>query len=805
MDLPLTGSLNQSIELLRVETNLFNLYIQGKPYHPTVESMQLHRHKDGKWIDTSIMINSLSSELNIEQILMFNPELVELVSWQMGDRSWPLFFETQSYELVIEKKEPINLSFYHENINIRQAIKPLGQSILSGILNFQNEVGLTELVLRLGGQEIFQFQLEIFPSKLDYKEDYQAILSDVNRQIYNLSFDFLRKTYHLTGLKETNNQTLTEFFAILQHLFKQLVQAVERIKAAPNYKLEKEMRKVDAARVKKSGKENIAYLTKHPHLLHHDYRVGFLSINNQMLYPSHALETKKRIKYDTMENRFVRWVLLRITNKLKELMNRLSVNSRMQDPILMKRISSIQYQLQRLLKLDFLNVGEMKQLSVSLVLQMAPGYRDVYRNYLMLMKGLAIQSDLFRLSMKDLSQLYEYWCFLKIHELLSQKYELLQQDIIKVQRTGIFVTLDKSAKAKMKYRNPSNGEEFTLYYNALPKGDRSATLGQRPDNVLTLKKNEAAVEYKYIFDAKYRLNPAYEGTSYHERYQLPGPEEDDINTMHRYRDAIVYADGQGQAQEYERSMFGAYVLFPYHDEEKFREHRFYKSIELVNVGAFPFLPNSTELMEDFLDEIIKDSPEKAYERSTRPRGTEGYYQNKLVGKNVLVGSLREPSQLEQALQLNFYHLPLENITDHKILTQIEYIALYQSKGKFSTTGETGIHWYGRISDWKVLHRREITERPARSGSEDKLYVKFVIDEWIKRESPIASGGRGIYRVLYTTKYMFDRALEIAELKLESEEDLIKWREKRREGKVNIELDHDQVDLAKRVLRVHNLE
>lgn len=803
MDSPLTGSLNQSVELLRVETNLFNLYIQGKPYHPTVETLQLHRHQDGEWFDTSLQIHSLTDELVIEQISLFSPETRDLRSWQTGEKSWPLFFETQSYELVIEKKQQLELSFYHENASVRQSIKPLGQSILSGILNFRNEVGLTDLELRQGGRSIFRLQLEIFPSKMDYKEDYQAILRDVNRQIYNLSFDFLRKTYNLTVLKETKNQSLTEFFTILQHVFKQLVQAVERIQASPNYKLEKEMRKVEAARVKKSGKENIAYLTKHPHFLRHDDQIGLIPVDGRMMYPTHALETKRRIQYDTLENRFMRWVLERILSKLKDMKLRMSGKSRFQDPLLLKRIGSMQNQLQRLLSLDFLNVGEMKQLSVSLVLQMAPGYREVYRNYLMLMKGLSIQSDLFRLSIKDLAQLYEYWCFLKIHDLLSQKYELLKQDIIKVQRTGIFVTLDKSAKAKMVYRNPQNGEIFTLYYNALPKGDRSATLGQKPDNVLTLKKNDATVEYKYIFDAKYRLNPAYEGTPYYERYKQPGPEEDDINTMHRYRDAIVYAEGQ--EQEYERSMFGAYVLFPYHDEERFKAHRFYKSIELVNVGAFPFLPNSTDLMEAFLDEIIKDSPEKAYERSTRPRGTKSYYEDKLAGKNVLVGSLREPSQLEQSLKLNFYHMPLENVTDHKILTQIEFIALYQSKGKFASTGETGIHWYGRIVDWKVLRRKEITERPARRGSEEKLYVKFIIDQWIKRDKPIVPGGRGIYTALYTSKYMFDRALEIAELKLETEEDLIKWREQRRVGAVKVELDHDQVDLAKRVLKIHGVD
>jgi predicted component of viral defense system (DUF524 family) len=801
MVLPHTGFLNQSVELLRVETNLFNLYIQGKPFHPTVESLQLHRVDEGRWIDAGLQVTALSAALTVEKVSMFSPRLGELSAWQTGDQSFPIFFETQAYELVIEKKQDIAISFHHDNVYLRQAVKSLGKSILSGILNFQNEVGLTDLELRLNGQAIFQLQLEIFPAKMDYKNDYQIILNDVNQQIYNLSFDFLRKTYHLTGLKETRNQSLTEFFTILQHVFDQLVLAVERIKASPHSRHEVEKLTVEAARAKKTGKENISFLTKRQYLLVSDKELGFIHMKDQRFYPSHVLETKRHVNYDTMENRFVRWVLLRISKKLIDLKTRLTEKGRLQDPLLAKRMNFMQVQLQRLLKLDFLDVGEMKQLSISLVLQMAPGYREVYRNYLMLMKGLSIQSDLFRLSMKDLAQLYEYWCFLKIHDLLSRKYELLKQDIIKVNRTGVFVTLDKSQKAKMVYRNPKNGEVFTLYYNALPKGDdQGPTLAQRPDNVLTLKKNEAAIEYKYIFDAKYRLNPAYEGTPYNEKYKIPGPEEDDINTMHRYRDAIVYANGQ--SRELERSMFGAYVLFPYHDEEQFRDHRFYKSIELINVGAFPFLPNSTQLMEAFLDEIIKDSPEKAYERSTRPRGTKDYYQNKLIGKNVLVGSLREVSQLDVALEYGFYHAPLENISDHKLLTQIEYIALYQSRSQFFPKGEIGIHWYGKVSDWKVLRRKEITERPCRIGTEEELYVKFTVEKWMKRDKPIVSGGRGIYTVLYSSKYMFDRALEIAELKLDTEEDLIRWREQRRFGTVKVELDHDMVDLANKVLGVH---
>ena len=60
---------------------------------------------------------------------------------------------------------------------------------------------------------------------------------------------------------------------------------------------------------------------------------------------------------------------------------------------------------------------------------------------------------------------------------------------------------------------------------------------------------------------------------------------DDINTMHRYRDSIVYENKLSKFT-FEKTMFGAYILFPYADEELYKEHRFYKSIETVNIGGF---------------------------------------------------------------------------------------------------------------------------------------------------------------------------------------------------------------------------
>gem|GEM_PF-6713417 len=67
----------------------------------------------------------------------------------------------------------------------------------------------------------------------------EAILLEVIGQIFNLSFDFLRRTYQLSGLKETRHQSLTEFFVILQHVFRQLAQTVERMGSAPHHRLRK--------------------------------------------------------------------------------------------------------------------------------------------------------------------------------------------------------------------------------------------------------------------------------------------------------------------------------------------------------------------------------------------------------------------------------------------------------------------------------------------------------------------------------------------------------------------------------------
>lgn len=80
---------------------------------------------------------------------------------------------------------------------------------------------------------------------------------------------------------------------------------------------------------------------------------GFLTIGNRSYTASHLMETRKRLAYDTSENRFVRWMLERIHGKLKELKSRWKKNSRTSDPQLIRRIDTMLTQLERVLKIDF--------------------------------------------------------------------------------------------------------------------------------------------------------------------------------------------------------------------------------------------------------------------------------------------------------------------------------------------------------------------------------------------------------------------------------------------------------------------
>ena len=488
-----------------------------------------------------------------------------------------------------------------------------------------------------------------------------------------------------------------------------------------------------------------------------------------------VMTVQKQVSYDTKENQLVKYILQSVSKRLEQFKRNYRKLQRAEDSAVTDKIDRMANELNRRNNSGVLAevTARPESAGLSLVFSMASGYRDLYKYYLMLLRGLSITGDVFDISVKDLAVLYEYWCFIKLNSLMKDKYELVSQDVVKVQGNGLFVSLVKGATSRVKYRNPDNGETITLSYN--PKEGNLPTVPQRPDNVLSLEKKTVSREgkklsYEYVFDAKYKINPALAGSDYYNRIaHTPGPQEDDINTMHRYRDAIVYQNG---AEPYERTMFGAYVLFPYGNEEEYRSHRFFQSIDKVNIGGLPFLPSATGMVENMLDDLIMDSAESAFERTTLPKGIE----DKLArvdwqNRDVLVGMLSNEKQLAVCLEHKFYHIPVRKAGKDKL--PVRYVAIYQSKNIFKE--EAGIRYYGEVVNYRVVKRREITWIPK---DKDELYYLFEIKEWLELNKPVNAKEIAQFP-LFTNMFLLQHCADVPDLLIGSEEEYRLYIELRR--------------------------
>ena len=67
---------------------------------------------------------------------------------------------------------------------------------------------------------------------------------------------------------------------------------------------------------------------------------------------------------------------------------------------------------------------------------------------------------------------------------MKKQYELVSPDVIKVDNTGITVTLVKGKKSEVQFINLQTGERIVLSYN--PVEQQTQTVNQKPYNVLSL-------------------------------------------------------------------------------------------------------------------------------------------------------------------------------------------------------------------------------------------------------------------------------------------------------------------------------
>ncbi|ARK30124.1 restriction endonuclease-like protein [Halalkalibacter krulwichiae] len=760
-----SGSAPKEVELVVIETKSFSLVIKGRPFHERYEGLQQYRRLDFH----DVMQFDYHGE-SVEEVLVFDVEQQALVSYS---NQRPIFFENSVYQVIVSPKEERELSFYHEHQSLRKAISrvSIGTSyLLMGNLQFQNEVGLSTFEIRDEKQTLLEVTIEVFPSKLDYKRDYQRLLEEVNDEIYNLAFHFLKKTYLGAQIKLDGQPSLAEFYRLITVHFQSFLQAIDRIERQPHHKLMKKHERVRGDQLQRLDSTGRSYLRKNAQLFV-EVNQG-LTINGRNVMPREGLNIKKELTYDTAENRYVKWMITRLIDKLEFLCEKLSNKKWPKtetDAELLDKVKGMIHKLTRKKKNPFWKeIGALDRSVMSLVLQMAPGYRDAFQIYLTVSKGLALQGKLYQMSVKDVAELYECWTFLKLGQLLQRKYTQVSQDVVKVNRDGLFVRLDTNQSAKRVFKHPVTNEKITLTYQMTEK---NPTTTQKPDSVLSIEKQGKDYVYNYVFDAKYRIDFAVKDSYYGGKYNTPGPLEEDINTMHRYRDSIVAK----QKGPYERTAFGAYVLFPWEDEASYADHHFYKSIDEVNIGGLPFLPSATDLVEQFVERLIEKSPEEIQAEGILPRGTRADFVSALEEK-VLVGVVSTEHQYRKCMQDASFVLEAGALK--RGWQEAKYVALYVSK---EVGIQNGVWNYGEIRDVNVR---------------DDGSVCFFVKSWVNLPVLIKPVHYGIAGYAMTTLFQLKEAKELPELFMKSKDEMAVWRMLRRvSDRIQVELDSKHLDQA----------
>ena len=94
---------------------------------------------------------------------------------------------------------------------------------------------MSDLVINVDGiDQYLTLSIEVFPSKISYKDDYKAIVTDVTAEVYSLVFDFLKRTYDSFDITDARQSSEVEFFAIIRKIYREFISAADVILRSPS-------------------------------------------------------------------------------------------------------------------------------------------------------------------------------------------------------------------------------------------------------------------------------------------------------------------------------------------------------------------------------------------------------------------------------------------------------------------------------------------------------------------------------------------------------------------------------------------
>jgi len=512
-----------------------------------------------------------------------------------GVRTGPGLCEDREYVLWIESEEG-DLELRHRDPRVVARLsKGRDGRLLHGTIAFRSSAGFSDFEVLVNGRHVLSLTVEVFPTKLDYRADFVAMLADIQAVSTSLAIDLLSATYlpALVSHRLLRNSP-QEWVSILEKVLDELVLAFRQIERLPIWTLDQEPSQIALHRIKRAS----------PSLSMAIARRGLATgaDNQRRFVEERRLEVRRpHPTLDGPEHRWLRQKLRLVMRRLTELVTTPRAlpaykNSRAQ--VVREHLERLAQRVAPLLEIEPLEAaaGSISPSFASLPLMTKAGYREAYALLGILDRGLVLEGPAVKTDLRDIATLYEYWCFINLvrmtEEILGDRP--VDQSLVRLETRGIRVQLVKGKQSKVSFCR-SDGLRVDVVYNREFQASTAVLFDQRPDVVITIR-DKSDNELHLVVDAKYRV----ERIDAPPRFGMIAPPEDAINALYRYRDAII-------RKSKERTVVEAVAAFPANLDESlnYPNSRLREAIDSFGVGAIPFLPGNEKPMEDWLRSAMK--------------------------------------------------------------------------------------------------------------------------------------------------------------------------------------------------------
>lgn len=749
-------------DIFRIETNETSLTWSGR-VHPEDEAKSLSM--PGR------LAISPRSNLTIRNIETFRLGITKELSSDATSQIGPRLHEETSYSLFLKTNAGSKVELRHRDPVILQGLNTSnGQSVVHGSINFRSQVGLSRFTVVVDDKPEYDFEVEVFPSKLDYKSDYDALLADVQDILAGLVLEYLQSTFTLGFATQSTKATKLEWITLLRHLIHDLERAIRYISQHPQHGLIRERLPTRVERLRRPDATIFKMVIQGKGMGPKSKMTSGLVVHTKL--PEH----RARVTLDTPEHRWLSFQLTRIRRQLAHIhmeeRNRIAKDQepRPRQSRTLEEIAELENRVALLERSEPIAEaqGFVPAGFTSLKLQASPGYREAYRACLTLMLGLRIAGGPVGLSVKQVHRLYEYWCYLALLRLLAEitGERIPVSNILAAEQNGLRVQLQRGRRQTVIFSGKAN-RSLELTYNPSYSGD-AFIFTQRPDVVLTLR-DPAWPKVQLVLDAKYRIRSDSE---YVTQLGSPGPPDDAINVLHRYRDAILkQKSGKGtRSDALKRTVIEGVALFPHCDkEDKFRTSRLWTSLQQLGIGALPFLPSETRYVDEWLRSVLErggwSTAESSipYTSEATLREWEGAANESVFLATIGPDALTTVDWITQRRQ---YHTALNPFQPRQLIAR--WLAIYSASSFDSRGAITHIAQIAKIEIKRVAE----TATHTSSEQSEEMQVVYHLEEVKRLNKPIKNlGPVGLDKRFslnpWTSKLGVLRASELREVFLEA--------------------------------------